>query len=96
MTSGDRPAGSFASPTASRCSPSSTASSHRAPAPTPARARFAIGGSAAGGGSLSRLFPLRVKLGSHGSLMARPVYLQQRTYLMRIATAVECHRRRDQ
>src|SRR5919204_5646963 len=26
-----------------------------------------------------------------GSEMARPVYLQQRTYLMNVATAVECH-----
>jgi hypothetical protein len=31
-----------------------------------------------------------VKLRSHGSEMARPVYLQQRTYLMIVATAVEC------
>jgi hypothetical protein len=35
--------------------------------------------------------PERVKLRSHGSKMARPVYLQQRTYLLSVATAVECH-----
>src|SRR5262245_41829227 len=35
----------------------------------------------------------RVKLRSHGSEMARPVYLQQRTYLTSIATAVECQNR---
>src|SRR5260370_12678766 len=28
----------------------------------------------------------------HGGAMARPVYLQQRTYLMSIATAVECQK----
>jgi len=33
-----------------------------------------------------------VKLRSHGSLMARPVYLQQRTYLMSVARAVECQK----
>jgi len=34
---------------------------------------------------------LRVKLRSHGSEMARPVYLQQRTCLMSVATAGSCH-----
>jgi hypothetical protein len=33
---------------------------------------------------------LRVELRSPGSGMARPVYLQQRTYLMSVATALEC------
>ena len=37
--------------------------------------------------------PQRVKLRSHGSEMARPVYLQHRTYLMNVATAVECQER---
>jgi hypothetical protein len=27
----------------------------------------------------------------HGSAMARPVYLQQRTYLVTVAMAVVCH-----
>src|SRR5262249_56271992 len=31
-----------------------------------------------------------VGLRSHGSEMPRPVYLQQRTYLRSVATAVEC------
>jgi hypothetical protein len=35
---------------------------------------------------------LGVKLRSHGSEMARPVYVQQRTYLMSVATAVECQK----
>src|SRR5215813_1870747 len=33
---------------------------------------------------------IRVKLRSHGSKMARPVYLRQWTYLISVATAVEC------
>jgi hypothetical protein len=33
---------------------------------------------------------LMSQLKSHGSEMARPVYLQQRTYLRSVATAVEC------
>jgi hypothetical protein len=37
--------------------------------------------------------PVWVKLRSHGSEMVRPVYLQQRTYLISVATAVECHDR---
>jgi hypothetical protein len=41
------PARSFASPMASRCSPSSTANSPRTRPPTQVRARFATGGSAA-------------------------------------------------
>jgi hypothetical protein len=28
----------------------------------------------------------------HGSAMARPVYLQQRTYLVTVAMAVVCHK----
>jgi hypothetical protein len=39
---------------------------------------------------VTRRVPLRVKLRSHGAAMARPVYLQQRTYSMRAGTAVEC------
>ena len=34
-----------------------------------------------------------IKLRSHGSEMARPVYLQQRTCLRSVATAVECQQR---
>jgi hypothetical protein len=36
---------------------------------------------------------LRIKVRSHGSAMARPVYLLQRTYLVTAGTAVECQKR---
>jgi len=34
--------------------------------------------------------PVWVKLRGHGRAMARPVYLQQRTYLVTASAAVEC------
>jgi hypothetical protein len=34
-----------------------------------------------------------VNMSRHGSAMARPVYLQQRTYLVTAGMAVECHKR---
>src|SRR5215467_501536 len=34
---------------------------------------------------------LAARVSRHGSAMARPVYLQQRTYLVTAGMAVECH-----
>src|SRR5262249_60211996 len=42
----------------------------------------------------SSLCRLGVKLRSHGSKMARPVYLRQRTYLISVATALSARNRK--
>jgi Thioesterase-like superfamily len=43
------------------------------------------------GSEVSRSRQKWVKVRSHGGAMARPVYLQQRIYLVTAGTALECH-----